>query len=116
MTCSPIAGDMATEMAMSAPMTERIRGMFLVSYYSTGPTTSMASLDGEVGAFVAPVLAVATTPTIRENSHLSALAADVDAAVHESQFGTKQTFPCAPSMSAFGSKADIVISESHVCL
>jgi hypothetical protein len=88
MTCSPIAGDMATEMAMSAPMTERIRGMFLVSHYSTGPTTSMASLDGEVGAFVAPVLAVATTPTIRENSHLSALAADVDAAVHESQFGT----------------------------
>jgi hypothetical protein len=54
MTCSPIAGDMATEMAMSAPTTERIRGMLLVSHYSIGPTTSMASLDGEVGAFVAP--------------------------------------------------------------
>jgi hypothetical protein len=72
MTGSPIAGDMATEMAMSAPMTERIRGMLPVSHYSIGPTTSMASLDGEVGTFLAPVLAVATAPTIREiRSYLS---------------------------------------------
>ena len=33
-----------------------------------------------------------------------------------SLIGTKRTSNCHPPMSAFGSKADIVISECHVCL
>jgi hypothetical protein len=32
-----------------------------------------------------------------------------------SAFGTKQTSTCRPAMSAFGSKADIAVSECHVC-
>jgi hypothetical protein len=32
-----------------------------------------------------------------------------------SAFGTKRTSKHRPSMSAFGGKADIVISDRHVC-
>jgi hypothetical protein len=35
-------------------------------------------------------------------------------AVHESTCGTQRTFPSRSAMSAFGSKADITVSERHV--
>ena len=36
-------------------------------------------------------------------------------ALHMSAFGTKGTLNCRPAMSAFGGKADMVISERDVC-
>jgi hypothetical protein len=40
---------------------------------------------------------------------------DKIAAVHESAFGTKRTSQQCFARSAFGGKADMVISELHVC-
>jgi len=38
------------------------------------------------------------------------------AALHESAFGPKQTWPRAPHMSAFGGKADMAIALRNVRL